>query len=303
MAIKKLEGICAALCTPFDASGERVDESALRNHIDSMLEAGVHIILVCGGTGEFAYLRPEERRRIAELAARHIDGRAGFMVQTSAIATAEAIAYASHAEGLGADALLVLPPYFEGPDLDGVYDHYAAIAGAVTTPIMAYNIPVHSGIDITPAFFSRLLEIDTLRYIKDSTGDLVRIQQLLSTGGTVFNGADPLAFYGLLAGCAGCVWGAVNAMPREAVQLYDLVSAGEILEARELWRRMLPANLFFWTHVYNAAVKAATNLSGRPVGPCRAPVRPLSAPDLEELQGALAPLGIRADQRAAASAA
>lgn len=79
-----------------------------------MLEAGVHIILVCGGTGEFAYLRPEERRRIAELAARHIDGRAGFMVQTSAIATAEAIAYASHAEDLGADALLVLPPYFEG---------------------------------------------------------------------------------------------------------------------------------------------------------------------------------------------
>ena len=102
---------------------------------------------------------------------------------------------------------------------------------------MAYNIPVHSGIDITPAFFSRLLEIDTLRYIKDSTGDLVRVQQLLSTGGTVFNGADPIAFYGLLAGCAGCVWGAANAMPREAVQLYDLVAAGEILEARELWRR------------------------------------------------------------------
>ena len=114
MAVKKLEGICAALCTPFDASGERVDESALRTHIDSMLEAGVHIILVCGGTGEFAYLRPEERRRIAELAARHIDGRAGFMVQTSAIATAEAVAFARHAEDLGADALLVLPPYFEG---------------------------------------------------------------------------------------------------------------------------------------------------------------------------------------------
>ena len=290
--MKELKGICAALCTPFTENGEEVDETALKKHIDSMIEAGIHIVLVCGGTGEFAYLRPEERRRIAEIAAKHIDGRADFMVQTSAISTADAIAYAKHAEGVGADCLLILPPYFEGPDLDGVYYHFEKIAEAIDIPIMAYNIPVHSGIDITPGFLERLLKIDNVRYVKDSMADMVRIQELLTTGAKVFNGGDPTAFFALVAGCPGCVWGAPNAMPKECVDLYDLVTAGKLNEARDLWKRMFPANHFFWTHVYNAAVKAATNLSGRNVGPCRLPVQPLTNSELRDLKEALKPLGI-----------
>ena len=290
--MKELKGICCALCTPFSEDGAKVDETALRDHIDSMIDAGIHIILVCGGTGEFAYLTPEERRRIAEIASKHIDGRADFMVQTSAISTADAVEWAKHAEGVGADCLLILPPYFEGPDADGVYDHYEAIAEAVDVQLMPYNIPVHSGFDITPGFFKRLMQIDTVCYIKDSTADIVRIQHLLAMGAKVFNGGDPNAFYGLVAGCPGCVWGAPNAMPREAVELYDLVEGGNLVEARDLWRRMFPSNLFFWTHVYNASVKAATNLSGRPVGPCRKPVRPLSPEQMAELKERLKPLGI-----------
>jgi len=287
-----LKGICAALCTPFTEDGENVDETALKTHIDSMLEAGIHIILVCGGTGEFAYLRPEERKRIAEVASRHIDGRAAFMVQTSAINTADAIEYARQAEGTGADCLLILPPYFEGPDNEGVFYHYEKIAEAVKIPIMVYNIPVHSGIDITPEMFKHLSQIDNIQYIKDSTADLVRIQQLLSIGAKVFNGGDPIAFFSLVAGCPGCVWGAPNAMPAEAVALFDLVASGKLSEAAVLWKRMFPANIFFWTHVYNAAVKAATNLSGRKVGPCRKPVQALTDFEIKELQQALKPLGI-----------
>ncbi len=294
--MKELKGICCALCTPFSEDGERVDEAALKRHVDSMIEAGIHIILVCGGTGEFAYLRPEERRRIAEVAGRHVAGRATFMVQTSAINTVDAIEYARHAEGAGADALLILPPYFEGPDADGVYDHYERIARAVKVPLMPYNIPVHSGFDITPAFFKRLMQIDTIRYIKDSTADITRIQHLLTIGAKVFNGGDPNAFFALVAGCPGCVWGAPNVMPREAVALYNLVVAEKLVEARDLWRRMFPANLFFWNNVYNAAVKAATNLSGRPVGPCRAPVRPLTPSQLAELKECLKPLAIGQDR-------
>ena len=290
--MKELKGVCCALCTPFTEDGESVDETALRAHIDSMLEAGVHIILVCGGTGEFAYLRPEERRRIAEIASRHVDGRAALLVQTSTINTVDGIEYAKHAEGVGADGLLMLPPYFEGPDESGVLAHYEKIAAAVGIPIMPYNIPVHSGFDITPAIFQRLMQIDNIRYIKDSTGDLIRIQELLAIGAKVFNGADPITFFSLLAGCPGCVWGAVNAMPREAVDLYDLVIAGKLVEARDLWRRMYPTNHFFWTHIYNAAVKAATNLSGREVGPCRQPVQPLTASQMAELKAAMKPLGI-----------
>lgn len=291
--MKHLKGICCALCTPFTENGERVDETGLKKHVDSMLEAGMHILLVCGGTGEFAYLRPEERRRIAEVASKHINGRAAFMVQTSTVNTADAIEYAKHAESVGADGLLILPPYFEGPNQDGVYYHFEKIAEAIKIPIMVYNIPVHSGFDITPAFFKRLLEIDNIRYIKDSMADMVRIQQLLNIcgeKGEVFNGGDPTAFFSLVAGCTGCVWGAPNAMPKESVELYNLVSSGRIVEARDLWKRMFPANLFFWTHVYNAAVKAATNLSGRKVGPCRKPVQPLTAAEMGELKEAMKPI-------------
>jgi len=293
--MKELKGMCVALCTPFTEDGEKVDENALKNHIDSMMEAGVHIILVCGGTGEFAYLRPEERIRIAEIASKHIDGRAGFMVQTSAVNTADAIEFSRHAEGVGADCLLILPPYFEGPNYDGVYYHYEKIAEAINTPIMVYNIPGSSNIDITPEFMKRLMEIDNIQYIKDSMEDLTRIQELLMVCGNrvkVFNGGDPIAYYSLIAGCPGCVWGATNAMPKESVELYNLVRDGELAEARDLWKRMFPANLFFVTHVYNAAVKAATNLSGRKVGPCRKPLMPLTDLEMSELKDALKPLGI-----------
>jgi len=293
--MKDLKGMCVALCTPFTESGEELDETALKSHIDSMLEAGVHIILVCGGTGEFAYLRPEERKRIAEIASKHIDGRAGFMVQTSAINTVDAIEFSKHAEGVGADCLLILPPYFEGPDSEGVYYHYEKISEAIDVPIMVYNIPASSGIDITPSLFKRLIELDNIRYIKDSMGDLVRIQELLAVSGdkaSVFNGGDTIAFFSLLVGCPGCVWGATNAMPKESVELYDLVVSGKLGEATDLWKRMFPSNLFFWNHVYNAAVKAATNLSGRKVGPCRKPVQPLTDSELKELKETLKPLGI-----------
>jgi 4-hydroxy-tetrahydrodipicolinate synthase len=293
--MKELKGICVALHTPFTETGNSVDEDALKRHIDSMLEAGIHIILVCGGTGEFAYLGKEEKRQITEVASKHIDGKAGFMVGTSAVNTVDAIAASKHAQDNGADALLILPPYFEGPNYDGVYYHYEQIADAIDTPIMAYNIPASSNIDLTPAFMQRLMQIDNIKYIKDSTGDFTRIQELLMVCGDrvrVFNGGDPIAFYSMLAGCPGCVWGAANAMPELAVRLYDLVLAGNISEAQSLWEKMFPSQLYFWTHDYNPAVKAATNLSGRNVGLCRKPQMPLSEKELADLKEAMKPMAV-----------
>ena len=289
--MKELSGICVPVCTTFDNTGNNLDETAFLKHIDAMIEAGVHIIMVCGGTGEFAYLSTEEKRRLIEVSARHVEGRAAFVAQTSAISTRDTIEASKHAADQGIDAVMVLPPYFEGPDLEGVYYHFEAVNAAIDVPIMVYNIPQHSGIDITPDFFRRLLELSNVRYIKDSMGDLVRIQELVETGGAVFNGGDPIAFQGLLAGCQGCVWGAVNAMPKEAVQLYELVSSGQLVEANEIWRRLLPAQLFFWTTpVYNPAVKAAANLQGFSVGIERKPQQPLASSELEKLKSALAAL-------------
>lgn len=288
---KSLSGVCVPVCTPYDASGERIDETRFLDHVDVMIDAGVDIILPCGGTGEFAYLRAEEKRRLIEITGKHVLGRAQYVVQTSAINTADTIANTKHAEDQGADAVMVLPPYFEGPDMDGVYCHYEQLAQNTIAPIMVYNIPAASGIDIKPDFFTRLLDIDNIQYIKDSTGDLVRIQELLATGGKIFNGGDPITFQALQAGCVGCVWGAANFLPREAVTLFNLVKNGELQEANTLWQKILPSQLFLWSHVYNSAVKAAANLRGFTLGDCRMPVQPLDAKLTAELKAALAPLG------------
>lgn len=284
-----LKGICAASCTPMHDDGA-VDYDAFRSHLDSLIGAGVHIIAVNGGTGEFAFLTTEEKRRIAETAASHIDGRAKLIVQTSAIRTEDCIEASLHAEGIGADALLVLPPYFEGPVPNGVYYHYERIAEKVSTPMMVYNVPMHSGFDITPEFFKRLSAIDNIKYIKDTSGDFNRVQELLASGATVFNGSDPFAFHALLAGCNGCFWGAVNAVAPEAVEMYNLVQEGKLAQALAVWNRILPANLFFWRSPYNPAVKAATNILTGNVGDCRKPVMPLNEEQMAELRGAIAPI-------------
>jgi len=288
--MKELKGVCVPICTPFVEGGEAVDEGALKEHIDWLIESGVHAILACGGTGEFAYLRDAERRRIAEVTARHVAGRAAVVVQTSAINTADTIANSKAAEDIGADGIMVLPPYFEGPSSDGVRWHYEKVARSVGLPLVVYNIPQHSNIDITPELFAELLRIDNIRYIKDSTASLVRIQQLVATGGGVFTGGDPIAFQGMLAGSVGCIWGAANAMPAETVALYDHVVARRLVEADVLWKRMLSAQLFFWTHDYNPSIKAAATLMGRRIGECRKPQMPLRDAELAELRKALEPL-------------
>ena len=250
--MKKLNGVCVPVSSVFDGTGETIDPGKMKALVDRMLDAGVLIVLAIGGTGEFPYLRWNERKELA--------------------------------------AAMVLPPYFEGPHMDGVYDHFEKVASAVDIPIMVYNIPQCSNIDITPDFFKRLLEIDNIEYIKDSTGDIVRIQELLRTGGSVFNGGDPITFQSLLAGCPGCVWGAVNAIPREAVELFNLVTTGKLAEANALWQRILPSQLFLWSHPYNPAVKAASQMMGHDIGQCRLPQQPLTDSEASALVSSLAPL-------------
>ncbi|NQU71349.1 MAG: dihydrodipicolinate synthase family protein [Rhodospirillales bacterium] len=286
----ELRGVYAALCTPFDETGENLNEKGLQNHIDAMIEGGVHGVVLCAGTGEFAYLRAEEKRRIAEVGIKHVDGRIPVVVQTSAITTSEAIENAKFAEGAGADALMILPPYFEVPGVESVISHYEQITRSVKTPIIVYNIPQATGFEITPELFTRLLGFDNVEYIKDSKGDLVSIQEMVATGGKVLAGADPVAPFTLIAGAVGWIWGSVNVMPREAVALYDLITANKTMEAMQLWRKMAPANTYFWTHSYNEAVKTAANLRGFAIGSPRRPNRALTGNDLAELKAALAPL-------------
>ena len=296
-----LHGVCAAMSTPFDDTGERLDEGRLRDHIESLLDAGVHGLVLCAGTGEFAFLSDTEKQRIISLGCEIVDGRVPVVAQTSAITTTDTIERTRWAADAGASAAMVLPPYFEGPFERGVLFHYETLANAVDLPIVLYNIPVNSGFDIHADLYRRLIAIDNIDYIKDSTGDAIRLQKLIGIGGHVLAGADPLAPYAAMAGAAGWIWGAANVMPHECVQLWNLLAEGRHAEALELWARMLPANLFFWENnvdaEYNSAVKTATNMVGRAVGPCRRPVMPMTRQGRLALMTALSTLPVNTVDR------
>jgi 4-hydroxy-tetrahydrodipicolinate synthase len=286
-----LTGICVPICTPFKDNGASLDEKAFEANVDSLLEKGIHIIAVNGGTGEFPFLSEAEKRRLAELASKRIDGKGKLIVQTSAMRTEDAIENTKHAAGVGAVAALVLPPYFEGPGEDGVTWHYEQIARAANIPLMVYNIPVYTQFDITPDVYSRLSKIDGVEYIKDSTANMQRIEQLAAQGAKVFNGCDFLNFYSLLAGAPGVFTGSGNAVPAQLVQIYDLVRANKITEAAPLWRRLVPISNLLWTLPFNPVAKASSNMTGRPVGECRMPVPPLTPDQLKLVEKAVAAAG------------
>lgn len=282
--MSNLEGVCTPTCSVFNEDGSHVDGVAQCRHIETLLSAGVHIIAVCGGTGEFSFLTKKERIALAELIAKRVDGKAKLLVHASAVMTEETIEYAQHAEAIGADGVLVLPPYFEGPTLAGVYEHYARVAESINIEIMAYNIPVHTGIDLGPEFVAKLMKIGNITCIKDSTGDFLRIQQLVAAGINVFNGADPLMFHSLIAGAKGCFWGTSNAIPVDAVRLYQMCQEGEWESARKLWQKIYAVNDFVWNHPFNPSVKALGNLLGHDLRHCRRPVQPLEDDQLADLK-------------------
>lgn len=298
-------GVIVAVAMPMTDAGESIDEPALLDHIDWLLDAGVHALLVLSGTGEYAYLRPEEKRRVIEATLPHIDGRVPVMVQTSEMGLTDTIEASKFALDHGADALMILPPWLESPFERGVLYHYERVARAVDAPIALYNTPAASGVEITPAMFRQLVSIDNVAYMKDSQGDLARIQKLAAicegTNAEVLCGVDPLAPYAIMAGAAGMIWGCANIMPHECVQLIEHLWAGRYPEALELWAKMWPINAFMWENELDVGflpgVKAATEMVGRQMGPVRRPQTPVTGAARLAIEAGLSILPINGVQR------
>lgn len=298
-------GVVVAVAMPMTATGEEIDEPALLEHIDWLLDAGVHGLLVLSGTGEYAYLRPEERRRVVELCLPHIDGRVPVMVQSSEMSLTDTIDTSLHALDFGADALMVLPPWLESPFERGVLYHYERVAQAVPADLVLYNTPAASGVEITPAMFRQLLAIDNIRYIKDSQGDLARVQKLVAiskgTNANVLCGVDPLAPYALMAGATGMIWGCANIMPHECVQLAEHIAAGRLDQALALWQLMWPINAFMWENELDVGflpgVKTATEMVGRQMGPVRRPQMPVTGAARLAIEAGLSALPVNGIDR------
>ncbi len=238
------------------------------------------------------YLTREECNRLYELGARRVDGRCKLICQSSALVQDEVIERSRHAQGLGADALMILPPYIEGPeDDDGLFAFYEAIDAAIETDIIGYNIPQSTGISISVDLFKRLNQLEHFNYIKDSAGDLTTHQEYLATGYKVLNGCDPNTVFAFIAGAQGCIWGAANYMPHESVQLFEQVESGDIGGAMALWSRMIPSLLYIWRGNYIAKVKAACRQRGFDGGSVRAPLQDISSDEARALAACLEPLG------------
>lgn len=293
--MKELRGIVVPFATPFSPD-EEIDTERAKALIDALIEAGVHGLIILGDTGEFFALTPEERLRFTEATFEHIGGRLPVVVQPSAVTTREAIMYAEHARRLGADALMVLPPYYRSSPQNEVYAHYEAVARATDLPIICYCLPQAGAEVMTPEFIARLTEIDNIRYVKDSTGILSRIREIRAACGdriSVFVGGDTIAYDGLAAGAVGSIWGAANFMPREAVRLFELVSERrDLVQARELWGRIFPICSFLENEGYAASVKAALSLVGLDMGQPRRPALPLAPERRAELARRLKRLGL-----------
>ena len=286
-----LKGINLAMQTPMHEDGS-IDYTRWQELIDIYIDSGVQGIVLGAGTGQHPYLTQAECNKLYELGAARIDGRCNLICQTSALNVGEIIERSRHAQDLGANAVMILPPYLEGPeDDDGLFDFYRGIDAVIDTDIIGYHIPQTTGIGISIDLFKRLNELPHFNYIKDSAGDFSTHQAFLQTGYKVLNGADPTTVYALIAGATGAIWGAANYMPRECVRLYDLVVAADLTAAMALWSTMIPSLLYIWQGNYIAKVKAASQLRGFDGGPVRRPLLPLSESETRELAASLEPLG------------
>ena len=286
----ELVGINLAMQTPMHTDGS-IDYVRWEELIDIYIEAGVHGLVLGAGTGQHPYLTRDECNRLYELGARRVDGRCSLICQTSALVVDEVIDRSRHAQELGADALMILPPYLEGPeDDDGLFEFYRILDAAVEVDIIGYNIPQTTGIGISVDLFKRLNQLEHFNYIKDSAGDLTTHQEYLATGHKVLNGCDPITVFALIAGAEGCIWGGANYMPHESVQLYELVANGDHAGAMALWQRMIPSLLYIWRGEYIPKVKAAARLRGFDGGSVRAPLQNLGPEAEREVKACLAPL-------------
>lgn len=291
-----LTGIQVALVTPFTDDGSTIDSENLGRYVDRLVGAGVHGLVPGGSTGEFTTLTLDERKQVTEEVVKAAADRVPVVAGTGALSTAETVELSRHAAEVGASALMVVPPFYDAPDLTELKTHLAAAHEASGLPIVYYNIPAATGVRLTAAEIAELGDVPGVDYLKDTSGDAVSLGELLVQHAdriTAFNGWDTLTFYGLASGAKGSVWGAANLIPDLSVQLWDAVAVrGDLTEGRRLWARIWPVCDFLESYNYAAAIKTGLDIIGHSAGPVRPPFSLLGEDARAELERRLRVAGV-----------
>ncbi len=274
--MKQFYGTATVLITPFSPCGREVDLMALKALVDWQIAEGIHGLIPLGSTGEFLSLTDDEHTQVAETVINQSNGRVPILIGTAAENTWDVVRRSREAEQLGADGVMIIPPFYSTPTEDELFQHFKTIAEAVSIPIMIYNNPATSNVDMLPATVARLAEIDNVSYIKESTMDVTRVRdivRLCEDKITVFGGI--MGYESYLNGAQGWVAVGSNVMPGAFAEMYTLcVERADVAAAQALYRRILPVVELVGGHRYVSATKTALTTMGLNVGPPRPPRLP-----------------------------
>jgi 4-hydroxy-tetrahydrodipicolinate synthase len=287
-------GSLVALITPMTERGE-LDERGFLDFVEWQVKEGTQGLIPVGTTGESPTLSHEEHRRVVELCVEAAAGRVPVIAGTGSNSTEEAVSLTRHAKGAGADGALVVTPYYNRPTQEGLYLHFQAIADAVDLPILIYNIPGRSVVDMSVETMARLARHPNIVGVKDATANLTRPLHTRAACGPAFcqlSGEDHTALAFLASGGHGCISVTANIAPRACREMHTAWAAGEVERAMAIQERLVPVHDAMFAETSPGPVKYAASLLGRSSAHCRLPLAPVSAPARERVRAAMAGAGL-----------
>jgi len=280
------KGIIAYPITPFDEN-EKVNIPLFKHLVERLVISGNHGIAPLGSTGVMPYLSDEEKEEVTEATLQQVKGRIPTLVGVSNLTTEKTIHHARFAEKAGADAVMIIPMSYWKLTDDEIVTHYDAVARKISIPIMAYNNPATSGVDMSPALLKRLLEIPNVTMIKESTGDIQRMHFLRRELGeevAFYNGSNPLALAAFSAGARGWCTAAPNLIPELTISLYNAVEEGNLEKAKAIFYQQFDLLKFIVNKGLPRAVKSGLTILGEDGGNLRSPLKPLQEKETEQLK-------------------
>ena len=287
------KGSATALITPFDENGVNYD--ALGKLIEHQIAGGTDAIVFLGTTGEPSTMTFEEEHVLMEYAVKKVNGRAKVIFGCGSNCTADAVMTAKKAEGYGADGLLAVTPYYNKCTQNGLVEYYRAICEAVSIPVIAYNVPGRTGVEIQPATMAKIADIPNIAGIKDAGGNMSKTMEafrLVREKCDVYSGEDALNFPILACGGAGVISVLSNIVPADVKKLCTLVESGELATAQALNDKLLPLANACFVEVNPIPVKEAMNLCGFDAGVPRAPLTKMEDGNREKLIAAMKNYGL-----------
>ena len=292
--MSKFQGAFVAIVTPF-IDGQ-LDEQGLVDLIEFHIANGTHGIVPCGTTGESATMSHEEHHRVVELTVKTVNGRVPVMAGSGSNSTSEAIDLTSNAKEAGADGVLMVTPYYNRPSQEGLYLHYKAVAEAVDIPIFLYNVPSRTSINMLPATVARCAEIDNIVGIKEATGSLNQVSELVRLcpdDFTVLSGDDFTSMPTVLVGGKGVISVTSNVAPKDMAAMMEAALAGDVAQANSLHYKLFPLMQAMFYDTNPVPAKKTLELMGKiKSGLPRLPLAPMNEANVAKLQGALSAYGL-----------